>query len=521
LLLINQRMSDIQLSAEDQQKLDAAALKIQARARGMNTRRMSKDDLAVKAQESRRETKEERQARRKAEIQAANAKRHADFEAEAQLDSAAPPEPSDVAAADEAVAPAAAAEAVNLAVPIDIFHGLSEEEIKRRNQAVVKIQSRARGVAVRGSDVKEKAAQRKKDAEHAKMEFQRRLMAANADEDHTIAASELGRTAEDIRIEEQLAAAEVNLQLQAQTYADNLRKEADYKKKREEELQHTSAAANDAAIEHATENKATEVLLARQAEIAAQQKAQASMLAAETFYSGENQSREVAYVMEDVRKESDNQSLKASKGQKNVMFEYNKPARMCSPAQKQALDLIYGACAARAICNTARPSHCSRHCVRVAAAVGVDAARAARGRCRRQRCLRPHDAVAPRQAQAHPRRRRAHHVRLRPERSPAAQGAVLLREPKAAPPPGHVEQEHAAQPGLFDQPELRRQSAGGRPACGCVLEIKTRQRSEWQRALVAHAPQPGVRLGVCSVLLHARYRLVHVVLRVPQVCHVQ
>jgi len=49
-------MSDIQLSAEDQQKLDAAALKIQARARGMNTRRMSKDDLAVKAQESRRET---------------------------------------------------------------------------------------------------------------------------------------------------------------------------------------------------------------------------------------------------------------------------------------------------------------------------------------------------------------------------------------------------------------------------------------------------------------------------------
>ena len=51
----------------------------------MNTRRMSKDDLAVKAQESKRETKEERQARRKAEIQAANAKRHAEFEAEAQL----------------------------------------------------------------------------------------------------------------------------------------------------------------------------------------------------------------------------------------------------------------------------------------------------------------------------------------------------------------------------------------------------------------------------------------------------
>jgi hypothetical protein len=142
-------MSDIQLSAEDQQKLDAAALKIQARARGMNTRRMSKDDLAVKAQESKRETKEERQARRKAEIQAANAKRHSEFVAEAQLDSAAPPEQSDAQAADEPAAPAAAAEAVTLSVPVDIFHGLSEEEIKRRNQAVVKIQSRARGVAVR------------------------------------------------------------------------------------------------------------------------------------------------------------------------------------------------------------------------------------------------------------------------------------------------------------------------------------------------------------------------------------
>jgi hypothetical protein len=128
LLLINQTMSDIQLSAEDQQKLDAAALKIQARARGMNTRRMSKDDLAVKAQESKRETKEERQARRKAEIQAANAKRHAEFEAEAQLDSAAPPEQSDAQAADEPAAPAAAAEAVTLSVPVDIFHGLSEEE---------------------------------------------------------------------------------------------------------------------------------------------------------------------------------------------------------------------------------------------------------------------------------------------------------------------------------------------------------------------------------------------------------
>ena len=115
----------------------------------MNTRRMSKDDLAVKAQESKRETKEERQARRKAEIQAANAKRHSEFVAEAQLDSAAPPEQSDAQAADEPAAPAAAAEAVTLSVPVDIFHGLSEEEIKRRNQAVVKIQSRARGVAVR------------------------------------------------------------------------------------------------------------------------------------------------------------------------------------------------------------------------------------------------------------------------------------------------------------------------------------------------------------------------------------
>ncbi len=310
----------------------------------MNTRRMSKDDLAVKAQESKRETKEERQARRKAEIQAANAKRHAEFEAEAQLDSAAIPEQSDAQAADEPAAPAAAAEAVTLSVPVDIFHGLSDEEIQKRNQAVVKIQSRARGVAVRSSDVKEKAAQRKKDAEHAKMEFQRRLMAASADQDHTIAASELGRTAEDLRIQEQLAAAEVNLQLQAQTYADNLRKEADYKKKREEELQHTSAAANDAAIEQATENKANEVLLARQAEIAAQQVAQASMLQAETFYSGEMKGRDVAYVLEDVTKESENQSLKASKGVKNVMFEYNKPARMCLPVQKQALDLIYGAC---------------------------------------------------------------------------------------------------------------------------------------------------------------------------------
>ncbi len=205
----------MQLSAQDQQKLDAAALRIQARARGMNTRRMSKDDLAVKAQESRRETKEERQARRKAEIQAANLRRHADFEA--HLDSVAAPEQCDTVVADAMQVQEAAAEALALAVPVDIFQGLSEEEIKRRNQAVLKIQSRARGVAVRSSDVKEKAALRKKDAEHAKMEFQRRQLSASADHDHTIAASDLGRTAEDIRIEHHLASAELNLQQQAQT----------------------------------------------------------------------------------------------------------------------------------------------------------------------------------------------------------------------------------------------------------------------------------------------------------------
>ena len=173
------------------------------------------------------------------------------------------------------------------------------------------------------------------------MEFQRRQLAAS--EDSTVAASELGRTAEQIRIEEQLIAAEHNLHDQAQIYSENLRKEAEYKKKREEELAQASASANDAAIEHATENKSSEVLLARQAEISAQQKEQASFLAAETFYSGENQNRDVKFVMEEVHKESENQSLKASKGQKNVMFEYNKPARMCAPVQKQALDLIYSA----------------------------------------------------------------------------------------------------------------------------------------------------------------------------------
>lgn len=333
----------MQLSVEDQAKLDAAALKIQARARGMNTRRLSRDDLNAKAQESRRETKEERQARRKAEIQAANAKRHAAFEAqlENQETNTAPIE-QPISALEGSQQPQAVTTiAVVNPEPINIFEGLSEEEIKKRQLAVIKIQSRARGVAVRGSDVKEKAAQRKKDAELAKLEFQRRQLAASVDEDHTIAAADLGRTAEDIRIEEQLTSAEQNLHVQAQSYAENLRKEAEYKKKREEELAQTSAASNDAAIEHATEHKATEVLLARQAEIAAQQKEQASMLSAETFYSGENQSRDVAFVLEEVHKESENQSLKASKGQKNVMFEYNKPARMCAPIQKQALDLIY------------------------------------------------------------------------------------------------------------------------------------------------------------------------------------
>lgn len=332
----------MQLSAEDQAKLDAAALKIQARARGMNTRKLSKDDLTAKAQD-RRETKEERQARRKAEIQAANAKRHAAFEAQSEIQepnsSSLEPPVLPLEHAEQAQ-PVASVVGVKTE-PINIFEGLTEEEIKKRQAAVVKIQSRARGVAVRGSDVKEKAAQRKKDAEVARLEFQRRQLAASADEDHTIAASDLGRAAEDIRIENQLSTAEQNLHLQAQSYAENLRKEAEYKKKREEELAQTSAASNDSAIEHATENKSTEVLLARQAEIAAQQKEQASMLSAETFYSGETQNRNVAFVLEEVHKESENQSLKASKGQKNVMFEYNKPARMCAPIQKQALDLIY------------------------------------------------------------------------------------------------------------------------------------------------------------------------------------
>lgn len=335
-------MSSIQLSGEDQAKLDAAALKIQARARGMNTRRLSRDDLSAKAQESRRETKEERQARRKAEIQAANARRHAAFEAQLEIQETGNlNEQPLIAVENDQKGQVTTTTAGSKPEPINIFEGLSEEEIKKRQLAVIKIQSRARGVAVRGSDVKEKAAQRKKDAELAKLEFQRRQLAANTDEDHTIAAADLGRTAEDIRIEEQLTSAEQNLHLQAQSYAENLRKEAEYKKKREEELAQTSAASNDAAIEHATENKSTEVLLARQAEIAAQQKEQANMLAAETFYSGENQSRDVAFVLEEVHKESENQSLKASKGQKNVMFEYNKPARMCAPIQKQALDLIY------------------------------------------------------------------------------------------------------------------------------------------------------------------------------------
>ena len=49
-----------------------------------------------------------------------------------------------------------------------------------------------------------------------------------------MSAIELGRTSEDIRLEEQLSSAEHNLQSQAHSYADNLRKEAEYKKKREE-----------------------------------------------------------------------------------------------------------------------------------------------------------------------------------------------------------------------------------------------------------------------------------------------
>jgi hypothetical protein len=336
-------MSSLQLSFEDQQKLDAAALKIQARARGMNTRKLSSSDLAAKAEESKRETKEERQARRKAEIQAANAKRHAAFEAQVEQETNAA-EPEQVAVAVEvgqSSQESGGIEAAIKAIPVDILAGLTEEEIKRRNLAVVKIQSRARGASVRGSDVKEQAAKRKHDAELARLEFQRRQLAASVDADHTIAAAELGRTAEDIRIEEQLTAAEQNLHDQAQSYAENLRKEAEYKRIRAEELAQSSAAANDAAIEHATEHKSSEVLLARQAEIAAQQKEQASLLSAETFYSGENQHRDVTYVMEEVHQESENRSLKASKGQKNIMFEYNKPARMCAPIQKQALDLIY------------------------------------------------------------------------------------------------------------------------------------------------------------------------------------
>lgn len=405
-------MSSLQLSREDQEKLDAAALKIQARARGMNTRRMSRDDLAVVAQESKRETKEERQARRKAEIQAANAKRHAAFEAQLEQEAAAESSEQPIATVENGqIMQEVGGDSVVKEAPIDIFAGLSEDEIKKRHLAVVKIQSRARGVAVRGSDVKEKAAQRKKDAELAKIEFQRRQLAANADEDHTIAAAELGRTAEDIRIQEQLTAAEQNLHDQAQSYAENLRKEAEYKKKREEELAQTSASSNDAAIEHATENKASEVLLARQAEIAAQQKEQASLLSAETFYSGENQNRDMTYVLEEVRKESENQSLKASKGQKNVMFEYNKPARMCAPIQKQALDLIYSTITRHStqlfyLTLTLR----RRYRDGMANTVGVDAARAAPAHRRHEASVSRHDPVAPGQAQASARSCRARHV---------------------------------------------------------------------------------------------------------------
>ncbi len=332
-------MSSVEVSAEDQARLDAAALKIQARARGMNTRRMSRADLEEKAQESKRETKEERQARRKKEIHEANAQRFAAFEAQLEqkpLADVAVTESPVIAVESAAEVTSPDPEVIGSAAPIDIYQGLTQEEIKKREIAVVKIQSRARGVAIRSSDVKEKAAQRKQAAEMARLEFQRRQLA----EVNTMSAMELGRTSEDIRIEEKLSAAEQNLHSQAHSYAENIRKEAEYKKKREEELTHTSAAANDAAIEHATENKAVEVLLARQAEIAAQQEEQASMLAAQTFYSGENQTRQATYVLEDVHG-AENQSLKASKGQRNVMFEYNKPALLCAPIQKQALDLIY------------------------------------------------------------------------------------------------------------------------------------------------------------------------------------
>jgi uncharacterized protein (DUF1501 family) len=235
---------------------------------------------------------------------------------------------------------------------------------------------------VRGSDVKEKAAKRKKDAELARLEFQRRQLSAIDDQDHTIAASDLGRTAEDIRIEEQLNSAEQSLQEQAHSYAESLRKEAEYRKKREEELAQSSASENDASIEHATENKSAEVLLARQAAIIEQQKVQATMLSSETFYSGENQNRNMTYVLEQVHKDSENQSLKATKGQKNVMFEYNKPARMCAPIQKQALDFIYSKAITTAHSYVAKLlTNCFRYRHRVAGAMGVDIACATRQNC--------------------------------------------------------------------------------------------------------------------------------------------
>jgi len=64
------------------------------------------------------------------------------------------------------------------------------------------------------------------------------------------------------------------------------------------------------------------------------------------------------------------------------------------------------------------------------------------------------------------------------------------------------EQEHAAQPGLFDQPELRRQSARGRPASGCVLEIKPGSAAVAARARGPRAPawSPSLGSAVCCCM---------------------
>jgi hypothetical protein len=175
---------------------------------------MSRADLEEKAQESKRETKEERKARRKKEIHEANAQRFAAFEAQSEqkpLADAAVTESPVIAVESAAEVTSPDPEVIGSAAPIDIYQGLTQEEIKKREIAVVKIQSRARGVAIRSSDVKEKAAQRKQAAEMARLEFQRRQLA----EVNTMSAMELGRTSEDIRIEEKLSAAEQNLHSQA------------------------------------------------------------------------------------------------------------------------------------------------------------------------------------------------------------------------------------------------------------------------------------------------------------------